>query len=272
MYCNKPQKLFARESYVTSFSGRVVVITGAGSGIGRALALSLAKEGAHLCLIGRTASKLEAVRREILAGRGKADAFPCDVSQKGEVETAYQKIQGTVGVPYALFLNAGIGEAGIVQNFNVEAARRVFDVNFFGVLNWMHYALPDLQKTNEGMIVAVSSLFAYKGFPGIAAYCASKAALMSFFESARVDLKATRIRLVTVFPLFVETDMSGYDASRSRWIWSSAEAAAEKILRQIQRGKNVVVFPRRFYALMLFLRGIPDGLYVRLWRWASPGT
>lgn len=254
------------------FSGRLALVTGAGSGIGRSLALALARRGARLALVGRRPARLETVAAEVRTVGGEAVCLPCDVSDAVAVAGAYDALRERAGEPEILFLNAGIARPAIAQNLDAAEVRRTFDTNFFGALHWMERALPGMQKRNDGVVVAVSSLFAWKGFPGIAAYGASKAALASFFESARLDFKSTRIRFVTVFPLFVETEMSGFDPNRPRWLWSSADEAAERILRGVERGKAVVVFPWSMRLVLSVLRNLPEAWYIRLWRTASPST
>src|SRR5512140_3868726 len=189
------------------FPNKVILITGASSGIGRELAHQLAARGAWLSLAARDAVRLEAVRAECESLGSRAIAIPTDVSQRDQCETfvrgsmeAYGRIDGLVN-------NAGITMwANFEEVANLTAFERIMQTNYFGSLYCTHYALPYLKKT-QGMIVGISSLTGKTGVPTRSAYAASKHAMAGFFDSLRIELSGSGVSVTMIYPGFVSSEV-----------------------------------------------------------------
>jgi len=249
-----------------NFNHKKVLITGASSGLGAALALALGKKGAHLALVARRQAKLKALANQINQAGGQAQVFPCDVANYQQVQTTYRQIKNKVGDIDLAFLNAGIGSQVLTQNLSVKEAKKVINTNYFGVLHWLEPLLKQMQPQNKGIIAITSSLASYRGLPGSGSYAASKAALAALIESCQIDLLATNIKLVLVMPYFMITEMSGLDQPRNLKIWSSAEKAAHVIISGIAKGKQEIIFPWHFHLFMYFMKIIPLPVYRLFWK------
>ena len=245
------------------------MVTGASSGIGRALCLELAKRKCRIAMIARRRERLMKLAEEIHSLGGFGLPVACDVSNRDAVSAAYKKINQELGSIFIAFLNAGIGSSVIGQNANSEEIERIIRTNFLGVVYWLDYLLPHMQKKNKGIIVATSSLASYRGLPGSGSYSASKAALTSLFESYQIDFLATNIRFVIVTPYFVATEMTGVSDVDKRRLWHSSEEAARKIITGVEKGKYHIAFPLSFRLFMYFMRVLPLSVYRSFWKMAK---
>lgn len=242
-----------------NFRNKKILITGASSGIGAALAIGLAKKGADLALVAR--------REEKLRDLGiKAKIYVCDVSQQKQVAGVYKRIKKDFGKIDMAFLNAGVGSNNLTQNIDAKEVKKIMEVNFLGVIYWLDPLLKEMQVRNEGIIAITSSLAAYRGLPGGASYNASKAALSAFIESAQIDLLATKIKLVLILPYFMITEMSGLDKKRNLKIWTTAGKAADIIIKSVESGKQEIIFPWHFHLFMYFMKIIPLSWYRLFWK------
>ena len=209
------QKQFRRSQWVP---GSVICITGAGSGIGRSIALEYAERQCTLILVSRGAENLERVAAECRAiGRGcVAEIFPIDVSEEAECARLMEHVAQAHGSLNMLVLCAGIGAHQYFQTTtDLSIYRRLMDVNFFGYLYCTKYAM-ELLKAQHGQIVVVSSISGEMGLPMRSAYCASKFAVTGFFESLRTELKrestilmpsACDVDITIVCPPTVDTNL-----------------------------------------------------------------
>jgi len=187
------------------FERKVVVITGASSGIGCELAYSLAAQGAYLSLASRDSERLATVRNECQAQGGKAIAIPTDITEPTQCENLIQKTVETFGRIDILVNNAGVSmwaEFEVVTDLGIF--EKMMKVNYLGSLYSTHYALPHL-KQSRGQIVAVSSLAGKTGVPLRSGYAASKHAVTGFFESLRIELAQTGVDVTIIYPGFVAT-------------------------------------------------------------------
>lgn len=238
------------------FKRKKVLITGASSGLGAQLALKLADSGAVVTLVARRRNELSKLCQRIKKKGGRAKYFCCDVADYNRVAKT-SKLAGTQDVA---FLNAGIPSGQLVQNLKAAEVRRVMDVNFLGVVNWLEPLLASMQKKNSGTIVITSSLAAWRGLPASASYAASKAALSTFIESAQIDLLATKVKIIHLLPYFMITQMSGSQKKNNK-IWLTADRAAEIILEGVKKGKQDIIFPWHFRTLMYVFRLLPYSWY-----------
>lgn len=189
----------------TTFKGQVVIITGASSGIGAALACLLADQGACLALAARSAEKLDAVARECERRGGKAIAAITDVSGEAQCKRLIEHTVQQYDRIDMLVNNAGFSVAAPFGDLpDLAAFKEVIDTNFMGSVYCTYYALPYLKKS-RGRIVAISSLAGKTPLPFNTAYTASKHAMAGFYDSLRVELADSRVTVTVVYPDFVVT-------------------------------------------------------------------
>jgi len=246
--------------------GKVAVITGASSGIGRALALELGRRGCELALVARRREALEEVARAV---EGRACIFTCDVRERDRVHAAAREVLEAFSVVDLLILSAGIGLPTEVMEFGAAHVEETFKTNLFGALYWIEALLPHLQE-HGGMIVGLSSLAGYRGLPGSAAYCASKAALTAFLESLRVDLRrrGSGVHVLTVAPGYVRTPMTAGQGRLPFLI--EPEEAVRRILEGIERELPLIRFPWQTSLLVRLAQMLPPRWYDALIaRWGA---
>lgn len=184
---------------------RVVVITGASSGIGRELAFQFAAKGSRVVLAARTQLVLEQISHQIVQAGGSAFPVPTDVTKRPEVERLMQKTHDAFGRIDILINNAGVSPAvGPLMNVREEDVRTTLEVNLMGGIYGVWAAVPYMEK-NGGEIVFVSSAVGKRGIPRSSAYCASKFAVQGLTESIRQELRSKNIRVITVCPPGVNT-------------------------------------------------------------------
>jgi 3-oxoacyl-[acyl-carrier protein] reductase len=190
------------------FEGRVAWVTGAGRGIGRAVALALADQGAAVALVSRTQNEVEQTAEEIRARGGRALASLLDVSNWDMVSCAAQQIEAALGPLDILINNAGVLQPlGKLWETDPEQAGRLFDINLAGAYYGLRAVLPGMVQRGRGVVVNISSSAAARLAPGWSVYAASKAGLDQLARSVAVDLKDTAIRVYSLYPGLVETKM-----------------------------------------------------------------
>ncbi|TQV80072.1 SDR family NAD(P)-dependent oxidoreductase [Exilibacterium tricleocarpae] len=245
---------------MASVSGANIWITGASSGIGRALALQLAEAGNTVFASGRNEAALAGLCAQ---NPQRLVALACDVSDDNGMEEAGRRLRSMTDSLDMVILNAGTCE--YVDNAELDNAlfRRVFAVNLFGVVNTLTVAKPLLQKAQRrGHIVGIGSLSTVVGLPRAEAYGASKAAMQYLLDSLRVDLAHEKIDVTVVRPGFVETPMTAANDFPMPFAMD-AERAATIILRGIAGRQRVVEFPLRL-SWSLKLAALCSGLWYRV--------
>jgi len=241
-----------------SFLGKRIWIIGASSGIGRALAEKLAREGAKLALSSRDGKALETLQRN-LAG-GVHISLALDTRDYPAIMMARDEIISRWGGFDILIFGAGIYTAMRAFEIDLEEAKRIFEINFTGALNAVTAALPPMLAAHQGRIVIISSVAAYRGLPNSLVYGASKAALTNFTETLYLDLKPRGIDVQLVSPGFVKTRMTDNNQFKMPAL-ISPEEAADNILAGIKEGIFEIHFPKRFTFFMKLLRILPNNLY-----------
>ncbi len=188
---------------------QTAVITGAGKGIGRAVAEALAAEGVHLGLIARTASDLDALADELKEKYGvNVFAAAADVSVRADIEAAVQSLHDQLGAIDILINNAGIATFGKLAEMDPEEWERIIRVNLMGAYYTTRAALPFMLEQNSGSILNVASTAGERGFATGSAYCASKAALISLSESLMQEVRKSNIRVTALTPSTVNTELA----------------------------------------------------------------
>ncbi len=189
-----------------NFENKVVIVTGASTGIGKELAFQLAEKKAKVVLAARNADVLEKNAADIRAKGGAALAVPTDVSRRFQVEMLVQRAVTEFGALHVLINNAGVSPAkGTILENTEEDVRKTMEINFMGSLYGVWAAAPHIEKAGGGQIVFVSSIVGKRGIPFNAAYCASKFAIQGLTESIRPELALKNIRIITVCPPGVDT-------------------------------------------------------------------
>jgi short-subunit dehydrogenase len=242
---------------------KVVLITGASSGIGEALAVEFGRRGASVGLLARRAEVLREVAGKVEAAGGRAFAVAVDVRDAGEVRAAALKVCERFGRVDVLVANAGIGELTLAREFDIEVVTQVLSVNVLGAMNSVAAVLPEMLARGSGQIVGISSLAAFRGFPGSGAYCASKAALSTFFESLRAELRPRNIYVTTIHPGFIDTPMTR-GRNRKMPFLVEVERAARQMLRAIETRRRTYAFPWQLATIARISRWLPDALYDRM--------
>ena len=245
------------------WKGKVVIITGASSGIGRALAVELGRRGARLGLTARRTEELLRVAEEVERAGGEALTFTADVRNPEAMKDAAGRVREKWGRVDVLFANAGMSTTTAGTQLNAGEAGDVISINVLGVVNSVAAVLPDMVERRAGHLVAISSLASYRGMPKSGAYSASKAAVSTFFESLRVDLRKSGVDVTVIHPGFIRTPMTA-GRKRKLPILIEVEDAACRIIKAVERRARTYAFPWQLASLVRVIRHIPGRLYDRL--------
>lgn len=189
-------------------NNKVIIVTGASSGIGKATAIKLAKNGASVVLTSRSEDKLEEIKETIEKNNGKALVVTCDVTSKDDFSKLVEKTIQEFGTVNAIINNAGLMPLSYIEKFKTDEWETMVDVNIKGVLNGIAAVLPTLIKNKGGNIINISSTAAYNYFPGGAVYCATKSAVKMFSEGLRKEITPKYgINVTSIEPGAVNTDL-----------------------------------------------------------------
>jgi short-subunit dehydrogenase len=249
------------------FRDRTALVTGAASGIGRAIALRLGREGARVGLIDRDESGLEKLCAELNALGARSASAVADVREREAVHAAVAVVAGQLGAVELLFPCAGVCGFEVVDDLNVPQVERIMQVNFLGVVYAVEAVLPGMLERRAGRIVAMASMTAVRAIPFEASYGASKAALVGYLESLRPALRKRGVLVTLAYPGFVQTPL--LDALVRNGMSPppgviDADTTARKILGAARRGYRTVSFPPGLTALVSLGRLLPGFLYDRI--------
>jgi NAD(P)-dependent dehydrogenase (short-subunit alcohol dehydrogenase family) len=222
--------MYALDDGMTGFDGKVAIVTGASSGIGRATAIALAKEGAHVALAARRETELRAVADAVHAtGRGDTIIVPTDVTQQAQVEQLVAETLKRWSRLDFVIAGAGVYVRSPVAESTAATFERSMTVNFYGALYLVLAALPHLRAQSSGHIVLVSSMDGKRGLPPDAPYTAAKFALSGFGEVLRQELYGSGIGVSIIFPGRVATPM----IAGMEFPWISTPIPPESVARAI---------------------------------------
>ncbi len=242
---------------------KVVLVTGASSGIGRALAVELGRRGASVGVLARRAEVVTDVAGEVERAGGKALALKADVRVEAELERAVARVLELWGRIDVLVANAGMSTTTAATSLRAGEAGDVISVNVIGVVNSVAAVLPGMLERGSGHLVAISSLASYRGMPKSGAYSASKAAVSTFFESLRVDLRKSGLTVTTIHPGFIRTPMTAGRKVKLPFLME-VEPAARLIVRAIERRARTFAFPWQLAGVVRLMKYLPDAVYDRL--------
>lgn len=257
-----PAKSIVMNGRIMSFADQVAVITGASSGIGWSLAKVLAADRCKVGLLARRRDQLESLATEITAAGGVAAIAPADISDRGQTVAAIKELAAKLGPVDLLIANAGVGTPTLLNPPNVSDVEKMFRVNVLGVVYSIEAVLPDMLQRGRGHIAAVSSMAAYKGLPGESGYSASKAAVNTYMEGLRIQLRDRGITVTTICPGFIKTPMTDVNKFKMPWLLE-ADDAAWRIVRALERKKKVFNFPWQMSLMMKITAWLPDWAVAR---------
>ena len=224
------------------FANKTILLTGASSGIGKALVEKLSQHNCNLAIIARREEVLNELKDTFSVNGTKILSIKCDVSVKEEVKNSYDEIKNEFGLIDLAILNSGVGFRMGIDDYNSELARKTFDVNFMGVVYWVEALLPDFIERGVGTIAGVSSLADNRGYSKSGFYCASKAALTTYLEGLAVELHPYNIKVITIKPGFVKTPMTDVNEFEMPFLMSP-EKSAEHIIKGLRKGKRFIEYP-----------------------------
>ncbi|WP_374447660.1 SDR family NAD(P)-dependent oxidoreductase [Stella sp.] len=235
---------------------RVAWITGAGSGIGRALALEMAAAGWQVAASARGRPALDALAAEAPSVR----PYPLDVTDAEACRAAVARIEAEMGPIGQAVLNAGTHRPMSAGSFDAEAFADLIETNLLGTVRSLAPVMERMIRRRSGRIAVVGSVAGYSGLPTAAAYGASKAALVNMAEALRPELAAAGVVLQLVSPGFVRTPLTDRNDFPMPFLMS-AEAAARRLRRGMESDRFEIVFPRRLAWSLKLLRILPYALY-----------
>jgi len=260
-----------------TFQDRVAVITGAASGIGRALALELARRGAHLALVDVSEDALASVAKEAAARAPSASGrrittHVVDVADADAMAALPDAVVAAHGAVHLLVNNAGVSVTGTLEEQSLEDLRWIVGVNFWGVVHGCKFFLPHLRRAGDAHIVNLSSMFGLIGLPTQSSYCATKFAVRGFSEALWAELRGAGIGVTVVHPGGVRTNIvrasrTADPAAKAQMIERFERMAmepdevAKRILRAVERGDLRVVICREAVLTDLVKRLLPAGVH-----------
>jgi short-subunit dehydrogenase len=240
---------------------RNILITGASSGVGSALARLYAGPGVFLALTGRDAARLDATAAACRARGAAVETTTLDIAERDPLKQWIERTDD------AHPLDLVVANAGTMGPGSDEAAtRRMFDVNVGGTFNTVMPLLPRFETRHSGQIAIMSSLAGWRGMPGAPGYAASKAALKLWGESLRPQLLPRGIRVSVIHPGFIDSPMTAKNTFAMPWL-VSPEQAAEAIARGLAADKGRIAFPWQMFALVWTAAALPPKLGDKLIFW-----
>ena len=234
------------------FSGKVAIVTGAGSGIGKGLAEELARRGAHIVISDISQERIQSVAAEIVQSGGKATASALDVSKYEAVKKIIDDTVAAHGRIDYIFNNAGIAVGGPAKDFSIDDWRKVIDINLYGVVHGASVAFPIMVKQGFGHIINTASIEGLVPMPGTSSYVASKYGVVGLSNALRIEGADLGVRVSVVCPAYIKTaifndakmikvDREKLMKSMPDWAGITPEECAKVILRGVERNRAFIV-------------------------------
>ena len=220
------------------FKNKVILITGASSGIGRETATEFAKLGANIILVARRKHNLEEIANELKKFQVSTLVCQCDVSKKDQVEEMKKKVLEKFDSVDILINNAGFAIYGSVSDLSIDEIESQMETNYFGMIYCIKHFLPLMLKKGSGHIVNVASVAASFGLPGIASYCASKFAMLGFSEGLKHELKNTGVGITVISPIMVRTNFFDHPSFEKMPKYSPTSLTPKTVAKAIVKAAN----------------------------------
>ncbi len=262
-----------------SLNGKVALITGGSSGIGRGTALRLASLGVRVAVAARNAGALQEVVEEATRGGAEALALPTDVTESAQCRRAVESTIERFGRLDILVCSAGLSMRTYFEGSDLEAMEQVMRVNFFGTLYATHFALPHV-KQSKGSLVAMSSLTGLRGIPSYAIYGASKYAVQGLYEALRLELRRAGVHVGVVSPGFVDTPLRERVLGTDGRPWTKppdppfriwpVEKCVDRVVRLILKRKRKALLPAFTGPLLALDHFLGDWIGDRILEYAFP--
>jgi short-subunit dehydrogenase len=242
-------------------------ITGAGKGLGRAIAREYAARGWLVAVSARTAADLDSLRSEAEGAglSGQVVPYVNDVTDQDAVKQTFKRIEHDHGPLDQIILNAGTHIPTDPRAISVEPFRTLMEINFMGAVNGLAAVLPTLIDRRRGHVAVVSSVAGYRGLPNAAAYGATKAALINMCESLKTQLDGMGVTISVINPGFVRTPLTDKNEFPMPFLMEP-EDAARAVYNGMARRKFEIAFPLPFVLILKLLRMLPYALYIPLVR------
>ena len=242
---------------------KLIFVTGASSGIGRAIAIKFSNNGWKVIAAARRLNLLRQLKTEAIKSE-TIIPLKMDITNKKNTSSQVQKIIKKYGSPDIVLLNAGTNNPNSKYIFSLEETKQIFETNFFGTLNCLQALLPFLKKENKAQVIFMSSVAGYRGLPFAAAYCSSKSAITTFAESIYNQCAVHGIAIRVVNPGFIKTPLTDKNKFKMPMI-ITAEKAADIIFKKIIYSKQFEInCPWLFCYIMKILRLLPYNVYLKL--------
>ena len=239
-------------------TGATAWVVGASSGIGAALAEELSNRGARVAVSARREDRLHDV------SSGRMVVVPADATDAAGLRAAADRVRDELGPLDLVILNAGYWQQMDVREWDVDVFRRHVEVNLLGMSNGIAAVLPQMLERGAGVIAGVASVAGYRGLPGAEGYGATKAAQINMLEGLRTEVARRGVRVTTVCPGFVRTEMTERNRFPMPFI-IEADAAARTICDGLEHDRTEIVFPRQMAVLMKLARYVPARAWTLLW-------
>lgn len=241
----------------------LVFITGASSGIGQALAARFRRAGYRLALVARREAEVRTWAQAQGCSEAEAGVYAADVRDLAAIEAAGRACIAAQGVPDVVIANAGISVGIDTEVFDdLEVMRSTYETNVIGVAATFHPFLRAMRQRGSGTVVGIASVAGIRGLPGHGAYCSSKAAVISYCESLRGELRPSGVKVVTLLPGYIDTPLTRQNRYSMPFLLS-AEEFAERAWRAIDAGTSYRVIPWQMGVVAKLLRLLPNPLFDR---------
>jgi short-subunit dehydrogenase len=241
-------------------SSGVTIITGASEGIGRSLAVALARRGEAVALLARRKPLLDEAVVEIMRDGGRAVAIACDVTDRAAVQAATAEVEQSFGPIARVIANAGGGKPAAGSKLDAAAVDATMRLNYLGTVHIVEAALPFMLKRGQGHLVFMSSLAALLGLPGAAGYSAAKAAVAKFAESLQIDLAPSGIDVTLLYPGFVDKG----NKKKRKPLAMPLPLMTERTVKAILARRVCYIYPMSLRMALGLVRCLPAGLRVAL--------